>query len=96
MCDLGWVLTDTLDTAVTGSRVMSGRVPLPTPAWKQSADLDNIIPSDMDQATGLERAEMLASLAGKKLFEEKAVSTRMYPRTAPYTNARARPGATCT
>lgn len=53
---------------------MSGRVPLPTPAWKQADNLDTIVPSDMDQATGLERAEMLAGLEGRKIFEEEAVS----------------------
>ncbi len=50
---------------------MSARAPLPEPKWKQQDDLDNKIPTDLDQATGLERAEMLAELEGKSLFEEQ-------------------------
>jgi len=52
---------------------MSARAPIPEPKWKQQDDLDNKIPTDLDQATGLERAELLAELEGKSLFEEQPI-----------------------
>jgi hypothetical protein len=57
--------------AATAVRRLSDRPPLPAPTWQQSADLDKIVPSNMDQATGLERAEVLGEMAGKKVFEDK-------------------------
>ncbi len=54
-----------------GPLLLSARAPIPEPKWKQQDNLDNKIPTDMDQATGLERAEMLADLEGKSLFEEQ-------------------------
>mmetsp|Transcript_11755 Transcript_11755/g.32752 ORF Transcript_11755/g.32752 Transcript_11755/m.32752 type:complete len:155 (+) Transcript_11755:42-506(+) len=62
-----------LRPAVNGKRFLSGRAPLPDPKWKQQTDLDNKIPSDLDQATGLERAEMLYEMEGKSLFEQQPV-----------------------
>eukprot|EP00283_Hemiselmis_rufescens_P018068 CAMPEP_0173439742 /NCGR_PEP_ID=MMETSP1357-20121228/21488_1 /TAXON_ID=77926 /ORGANISM="Hemiselmis rufescens, Strain PCC563" /LENGTH=157 /DNA_ID=CAMNT_0014405139 /DNA_START=10 /DNA_END=483 /DNA_ORIENTATION=+ len=59
--------------AAAAPRFMSGRTPNPDPVWKQASNLDNIIPSDMDQATGIERAEILAEMEGKPLFEEGMV-----------------------
>eukprot|EP00281_Chroomonas_sp_CCMP1168_P021120 CAMPEP_0206234842 /NCGR_PEP_ID=MMETSP0047_2-20121206/12812_1 /ASSEMBLY_ACC=CAM_ASM_000192 /TAXON_ID=195065 /ORGANISM="Chroomonas mesostigmatica_cf, Strain CCMP1168" /LENGTH=153 /DNA_ID=CAMNT_0053658967 /DNA_START=45 /DNA_END=506 /DNA_ORIENTATION=- len=55
------------------ARFMSGKAPLPEPKWKQAADLDDIIPGNIDQATGLERAEMLAEMEGKQIFEDGMV-----------------------
>jgi hypothetical protein len=49
---------------------MSDKQPLPEPTWKQDPNIDNIIPSNFDQATGLERAEMLAEMEGRSIFEE--------------------------
>lgn len=57
-------------SAVFPQRFMSGRVPIPDPAWKQNPDLDNVVPSNLDQATGLERAEILAEMEGRSIFEE--------------------------
>lgn len=48
---------------------MSARAPIPEPKWKQDKNIDDIIPSELDQATGLERAEMLAEMEGKQLFD---------------------------
>ena len=59
-----------LPTAVFPKRFMSDKQPLPEPTWKQDPDLDNIVPSNFDQATGLERAEMLAEMEGRSIFEE--------------------------
>lgn len=52
---------------------MSARVPNPEPKWDQSAEIDSIIPTDLDQVTGLERAELLAEMEGRDIFD-KAVS----------------------
>jgi len=57
-------------SAVFPQRFMSGRVPIPDPTWKQNPDLDNVVPSNLDQATGLERAEILAEMEGRSIFEE--------------------------
>ena len=62
--------------SVLAPRFLSGRVPLPEPKWKQQDNIDNKIPTDLDQATGLERAELLAELAGKNLFEEQVTSRK--------------------
>ena len=56
-----------------GPRLLSARAPIPEPKWKQQDNLDNKIPTDLDQATGLERAELLAELEGKNLFEEQVL-----------------------
>ena len=65
----------TMIIAAAAPRFMSGRVPLPAPTWPQDKALDSIIPGDLDQATGLDREEVLANLAGKQLFPEEGVST---------------------
>jgi hypothetical protein len=59
--------------AAAAVRRMSDKPPLPSPNWKQNPDLEKIIPSNMDQATGLERAEVLAEMAGKKVFDDDKV-----------------------
>jgi hypothetical protein len=56
--------------SVVGARLFSGRAPLPEPKWKQQDNIDSKIPTDLDQATGLERAELLAEMEGKNLFDE--------------------------
>jgi hypothetical protein len=50
-------------------RFMSARVPLPEPAWKQQENIEDTIATNMDSATGLERAEILANLDGQDLFD---------------------------
>ncbi|KAJ1489363.1 cytochrome c oxidase subunit VB-domain-containing protein [Baffinella frigidus] len=59
--------------AVFPQRFMSDRVPIPEAKWKQNPDLDNVVPSNFDQATGLERAEMLAEMEGRSIFEEAPI-----------------------
>lgn len=49
---------------------MSARVPNPEPKWDQSAEIDSIIPTDLDQVTGLERAELLAEMEGRDIFDK--------------------------
>lgn len=54
-------------------RFMSARVPLPEPKWEQSKDIDEVIPADIDQITGLERAEMLAEMEGREIFDKAPI-----------------------
>mmetsp|Transcript_7376 Transcript_7376/g.14649 ORF Transcript_7376/g.14649 Transcript_7376/m.14649 type:complete len:156 (-) Transcript_7376:276-743(-) len=56
-------------------RFMSARVPIPEPKWEQDKDIHSgeIVPSDMDQATGLERAELLAEAEGRNLFDVQPI-----------------------
>jgi len=54
-------------------RFMSARVPIPKPEWKQQEDIENKMASSMDMATGLERAEMLANLEGRNIFDEHPI-----------------------
>ena len=60
--------------AVMPARFMGARVPLPEPKWKQQTGLEGTVATNLDQATGLERAEMLAALEGRNLFDD-AVSS---------------------
>ena len=56
--------------AVMPARFMGARVPLPEPKWKQQAGLEGTVATNLDQATGLERAEMLAAMEGRNLFDD--------------------------
>jgi len=58
-------------------RFFSARVPLPEPKWKQQDGIEGKIATSLDMATGLERAEMLAALEGKNIFDE-AVGARSF------------------
>jgi len=55
------------------SRFLSARVPLPEPKWKQQDDIEGTIATNMDSATGLERAEMLADMEGRNLFDDAPI-----------------------
>jgi hypothetical protein len=56
--------------AVMPARFMGARVPLPEPKWKQQPGLEGTVATNLDQATGLERAEMLAAMEGRNLFDD--------------------------
>jgi hypothetical protein len=56
--------------AVMPARFMGARVPLPEPKWKQQTGLEGTVATNLDQATGLERAEMLAAMEGRNLFDD--------------------------
>lgn len=52
---------------------MSSRVPLPEPMWKQAENIEDTVATNMDHATSLERAEMLANLEGRNVFDEHPI-----------------------
>jgi len=55
------------------ARFFSARVPLPEPKWKQQDGIEEKVATSLDMATGLERAEMLAALEGKNIFDEAPI-----------------------
>lgn len=54
-------------------RFMGSRVPLPAPTWKQAERIEDTVATNMDQATGLERAEMLANMEGRNIFDDHPI-----------------------
>jgi len=52
------------------ARFMGARVPLPEPTWKQQDGIENTVSTNLDAATGLERAEMLAAMEGRNIFDD--------------------------
>ena len=59
--------------AMMPSRFMGARVPLPEPKWKQQDNIEGTIATNMDSATGLERAEMLAEMEGRNIFDDAVI-----------------------
>ncbi|EKX54599.1 hypothetical protein GUITHDRAFT_160714 [Guillardia theta CCMP2712] len=68
------ILRPSVSAGASAVRTFSGRAPLPEPTWKQQDNLDNVVPTNLDQATGLERAEMLAEMNGEKIFDEHMIT----------------------
>ena len=56
------------------SRFMGARVPLPEPKWKQQDNIEGTIATNLDSATGLERAEMLAEMEGRNIFDDAVMN----------------------
>lgn len=69
--------------ALMPHRFMSARVPLPEPKWKQQDGIEGTVATGLDMATGLERAEMLAAMEGKNIFDE-AVSATFHSSNSRY------------
>lgn len=59
--------------AMMPARFMGARVPLPDPKWKQQDNIEGTIATNMDSATGLERAEMLAEMEGRNIFDDAVI-----------------------
>jgi hypothetical protein len=57
------------------ARFFSARVPIPDPTWKQQDNIEGTIATGLDAATGLERAEMLAAMEGRNIFDEAVSSS---------------------
>jgi hypothetical protein len=64
------LLYDLCRAALVQARFLSARVPIPDPNWKQQDGIEDTIATGLDAATGLERAEMLAAMEGKNIFDE--------------------------
>jgi len=59
--------------ALMPARFMGARVPLPEPTWKQQDGIENTVSTNLDAATGLERAEMLAAMEGRNIFDDAPI-----------------------
>jgi hypothetical protein len=61
--------------ALMPARFMGSRVPLPEPQWKQQDGIEGTVATGLDMATGLERAEMLAAMEGRNIFDDAVSAT---------------------
>ena len=67
-------------SAAMPHRFFSARVPIPDPTtWKakQQDGIENTIATSLDSATGLERAELLAAMEGRNIFDDAVRSCHL-------------------